>query len=107
MRDFFTTGMIRQAFPQLQRRLELANAYQHLFADHNFDGQLVLRDVIHQSGILEVAHDPGDSRFYDGKRAIGLHVLHQLRWSAGELMRLGEEVTYEQLLGRARNQGEG
>ena len=102
LREFLVRGDIRRLFPHLQKRLDLADAYQRAFASP--EGQIVLRDLIRESGILEVAHDPMDSRFYDGKRAIGLHVLHRLRWSAAELEQLGQEMTYEQLAERGQQE---
>lgn len=98
IRDFIRNGMLRRLFPHLQKQLDLADAYQRVFGTP--EGQLVLRDLIGQGGVLEIAADPADSRFYDGKRALALHILHRLRWSVSELQALGQEITYETLMER-------
>jgi hypothetical protein len=98
MREFFVNGMLRRHFPHLQKRLALADAYSQVFGLPA--GQVVLRDLIREGGVLSVAADPDDSRFYDGKRALALHVLDRLRWSASELQALGQEITYEQVMER-------
>jgi hypothetical protein len=100
LRTMFNQGLVR-AFPHLQRRLEMANAYQAVFDGPQ--GQRVLRDILHAGGVLNVAYTEGDSggtHFNDGKRALALHILDRLRWSEGELLQLGQEVTFEELTAR-------
>jgi hypothetical protein len=97
-RDWFNRGTLK-AFPHVQRRLELANAYQAAF--QSGDGRIVLRDLLQQGGLLSVSHVEGDSHataFNDGKRAMALHIVERLRWSEGEMLRLGEEVTLDQVM---------
>lgn len=98
LREFFKSGTVRRLFPERHRQYELAQSYQATFANPHFlEGQIVLRDFLRESGILEVAYDPSDSRFYDGKRAMALYLLDKLRWSPGELAQLGEQITFAQL----------
>lgn len=98
LREFFRAGTIRRLFPEHHKQYELAQSYQAVFANPQLvEGQIVLRDFLRESGILEVAYDPSDSRFYDGKRAMALYLLQKLRWSPAELAKLGEQITFETL----------
>lgn len=98
LREFFRAGTVRRLFPEHHRQYELAQSYQAVFASPHFiEGEIVLRDFLREAGILEVQFDPSDSRFYDGKRAMALYLLQKLRWSPGELAKLGEQITFETL----------
>lgn len=98
MRDFFRLERLRKAFPQHTKRIALAQSYQSVFG--STEGQIVLRDVIAQAGLLTAQHDPSDPRFWDGKQAIALHILERLRWSVAELQLLGQEISHEALVDR-------
>lgn len=87
-----------------EKQLGLADAYHQVFETP--EGQIVLRDLINEAGILAVADDPSDSRFYDGKRALALHILSRLRWSATELQQLGEALTYDELTELIQREGQ-
>jgi hypothetical protein len=81
-----------------KRRLQMASDYQAVY--NSAEGQRVLRDILREGGILEVAHvagDPGTSQFNDGKRALALYVVERLRWNEGELVALAQTQTSDQL----------
>lgn len=70
---------------RIRRRITLTKAYKATF--NTPDGQLVLRDLIRSSGILE--SELGD--FYTGRRSIVLEILDVLRFDEGALMALTAE----------------
>ena len=91
---------IIQRFPRLHRRYALATAYSRAFGSP--EGQLVLRDLLREGGMLSVSHVEGDAHstaFNDGKRALALHIVQRLRWSEGELLQLGQELAADTLAG--------
>lgn len=104
LRTMFNSGLVR-AFPHLQKRLEMANAYQQVFDGPQ--GQRVLRDIIAAGGYLNEDIEPmsgGDALYRCGRRSMVAHILNRLRWSEGELLQLGQEVTYEELMVREQVQ---
>jgi|GEM_PF-2729233 hypothetical protein len=100
-RQWFASGALRRLFPQYNRRIELANAYQTVFDSP--EGSRVLRDLLTAGGLLSTSVVEGDAQltaYNEGKRALALHILHRLRWSEGELMQLGQELTAEEIEAR-------
>jgi hypothetical protein len=81
-----------------RQRAALARAWKAVYA--TAEGKRVVQDLLREGGILSVSHVPGDSystAFAEGKRAMALHVAERLRWSEGELLRLAEQRTTQQL----------
>lgn len=74
----------------LKRRVRVADAYAAIYALPH--GKIVLDDLLRKSGLLEIS-PAEDSRFYDGRRSMGLEILQALRWTEGELVRLAKETT--------------
>lgn len=94
--DYFRIGHIRRYFPQLQQRLDLADAYQKAFATP--EGRMVLRDLLQAAGLLDGVFDGADREIFKaGRRSLGVHIVDRLRWSAMEMAQLGQEMTAEQL----------
>lgn len=107
LREFFVAGLIRRAFPHLQKRLELANAYQRVFGEAGpAEAQIILRDLIQFSGVLALDTDlTGEEALYRcGRRSVGLHILQRLNWSGTELRQLDEELSWEVLNERGKQQ---
>ena len=104
LRAMFNRGLVR-AFPHLQKRLEMASAYQQVFDGPQ--GQRVLRDIIQASGFLNEDIEPlssHDALYRAGRRSLAAHIMTRLRWSEGELLQLGQEITYEELMAREQIQ---
>lgn len=97
MSDILKRAMekIGPAFSAFRRQAVLADAYHEVYASPA--GQLVIHDILKDAGLLVVAADPTDSRFYDGKRAVALHVVNRLRWSEAMLVELAKRTTEETL----------
>ena len=103
LRHYFVGGYLRRHFPHLQRRLDVANAYQRVFDSP--EGKIVLRDWLNVAAVLSTPFVEGDSHataFNAGRQSMGLHALDRLRWSEGELLQLGQEITWEELAERER-----
>lgn len=101
LRDFYVRGMLK-TFPQLQRRLDQAQAYQRVFVTGQAspdECKTVLRDLMQASLFLEVdaALIGDEALFRAGQRAIFAHILQRLRWAEGELLQLGQEATFDQV----------
>lgn len=102
LRDWYTAGRLK-LFPHWARRLELAEAYQRVLVSGNASAEecrLVLRDMIRRAGFLDVdAELTGeDALLRCGRRALMAETLQILRWSEAELVQLGEEMTWDQVV---------
>jgi hypothetical protein len=75
-----------------RRRLQINGAYHNLFTAGG-DGGVVLRDLAREAGLFSISFDanPYATAFNDGKRAMVLFILRELRWSEGDLMALARE----------------
>ena len=86
-------------FKSLIARLKgTKTAYHRVFTSP--EGEIVLRDLLKRGGLLQVsavAGDPHMTHYNDGRRSIVLEIVHQLRWSEGEMMQLALQRTGEQL----------
>jgi hypothetical protein len=74
------------------RKRRLAAAYRAVFGSP--EGKLVLADLLRRGGILETSHVPGDAcstAFQEGRRAMALDIIAELRWSDGELVQLAQQ----------------
>jgi hypothetical protein len=83
---------LRKVFDQWKRERATASAYKRVFESP--EGEIVLRDLITEGGLLSVSHVSGDSHdtaFNDGKRALALHIFQRLRWSEPELVKIASE----------------
>jgi hypothetical protein len=83
---------------QRLRQVALLAAYRDLFKLP--EGRLVLADLLREGGLLACSHAPGDSHetaFAEGKRALALHLVQQLRWSEAELLQLARQRTTDRL----------
>ena len=101
LRTMLNAGLLR-AHPHTQRRLEMASAYQEVFAAPR--GPVVLRDIIAAGGYLNEDVEPmsgEDALYRAGRRSIVAHILNRLRWSESELLQLGQKITYDELANRA------
>lgn len=79
------------------RNKAIRSAYATVFGSP--EGKLVLHDLLRRTGILEasmVAGDPHMTHFRDGRRSVGLDVVHMLRWTEGEMMQLALQQTEAQ-----------
>ena len=84
--------------PAQRRRRALNSAYHSVFGSR--DGEMVLRDILEKSGMLQTSFVEGDSHstsFNEGKRRLALEIIAHLSWSAGELRKLAERMTSERL----------
>jgi hypothetical protein len=91
-------SLLDQAKTILSRQLALRAAYKTMW-DHP-QGHMVLTDLLRESGVLTVGHVQGDPHaaiWHDGRRSAGLHIIHRLRWSEGEMMQLAMQQTSDQL----------
>jgi hypothetical protein len=82
----------------LDRLRRTRRAYQQVFGTP--EGQIVLHDLLARCGVLEtsVVHgDPYVTHFREGRRSVGLDLLHKLRWTEGDLHQLALAQTSEQL----------
>lgn len=82
----------------LQKMIARGEAYARVYASP--DGREVFDDLLREAGVLEVstvAGDPYMTHFNDGKKAIGLYIFAQMRWSAGELRELAAAQTQRQV----------
>jgi hypothetical protein len=71
-------------------RTKLLRAYQDIFGGHPA-GRIVLFDLLSACGLLRCSHEAGCSdatAYNEGQRSIALHIVQQLRWSEGDLLRL-------------------
>jgi len=83
---------------QWRARLGLNRAYRAVF--DNADGQRVLADLLIKGNALstsQVEGAPDQTAFNEGKRALVLGILSELRWSEMQLFKLAQETTGEQL----------
>lgn len=85
---------LRKQIDAWKRERATVGAYKAVFT--SAQGDIVLRDLMIQCGLLSVSHVSGDSHdtaFNEGKRAVVLFILERLRWSEPELMKLAAEQT--------------
>lgn len=77
----------------LKRRIALIHAYRNVFRPQGppGDAELVLHDILRRSGLLEATAGTGDEALRaEGKRALALEILQQLRFTHADLMKLSE-----------------
>lgn len=84
-------SLVSGALGSLRRQAATAHAYQAVFDTP--EGKTVIFDLLRAAGVLETSADPADSRFYDGRRSVGLHILDRLRWRESEMVQLAEMAT--------------
>jgi len=92
--------MVAEALRRWIPRLAINAAYRAVFTSP--DGEKVLRDLMKRGGLLEtsmVEGDPHLTAFKEGKRAVILDVLAELRWSEKEIAGLARERQEELPLG--------
>ncbi|HEV2187517.1 MAG TPA: hypothetical protein VGR70_09930 [Stellaceae bacterium] len=107
LREFFVIGHLKRFAPHLQKRYELADAYQRVFG--NADGRLVLSDILKSANLLDATCE-GESAaiiWGAGRRSLGAHIIARLRWSSFELANLARETTHEEMLELDRQHQEG
>lgn len=83
---------IRGMGPKFSRRARLHEAYKAVFG--SADGKRVLADILKHAGVLETSMIAGDAHmtaFNEGKRALALGVLGELRWNPMDLLALAEQ----------------
>lgn len=103
MPDAGLMDQIREAvadrLPVFRKQVALGQAYARVFSGP--EGRLVLTDILRKAGILEAGYAPGmspsDAVHADGRRVLGLEIIHQLRWTEGELLALAQERTAEEI----------
>lgn len=64
------------------------------------EGQLVLHDLLRRCGMLETSQVNGDPHmvaFREGRRSVGLDLVHAMRWTEAEVIQLALARTGEQL----------
>lgn len=83
-------SMATDLFKALRRRARFTDAYAAIYRMP--EGKIVIDDLLRKSGLLEVS-PADDSRFFDGRRSMGLEILSAMRWSEGELVMLAQEQT--------------
>ncbi|HEV2673385.1 MAG TPA: hypothetical protein VGV37_02520 [Aliidongia sp.] len=77
-----------------RKRVGLNRAYHETFGSPQ--GQRVLADILARAKVLSTSHSPGDAHdtaFNEGRRALGLEIVGELRWTEMELLKLAEEKT--------------
>lgn len=82
----------KQVIAQWRRRLAVNAAYRNLFVA-SMDGPVVLRDLAREAGLFSISFDgdPYGTVFNEGKRAMVLFIMRELRWSEQDLMGLARE----------------
>lgn len=89
------TGELRRINPELDARIDLGDTYRRVY--DGADGEVVLRDILREAGLLEIARDPNDRGFYEGKRAMAIFILGRLRFGVDELRR--RNIGFQELTG--------
>jgi hypothetical protein len=73
------------------RRVRLSESYKATFGTP--EGKRVLADILKRAGMLEtsmVEGDPAMTSFNEGKRALALSIIDELRWQPMDLVALAE-----------------
>lgn len=87
--------MLLDRFKRAHARQEaMRQAYQDTFGSDA--GRLVLHDILSRGGLLETSQVGGDSHttaFREGRRAIALEIINNLRWTPAEVMTLALQRT--------------
>jgi hypothetical protein len=86
---------IARTLKMFEREGAIARAYSDVYATD--PGRMVIEDIMRKAGILTVASDPTDSRFYDGRRAVALEVLRMLRFTESEMIALARATAREDM----------
>lgn len=95
------TGFVERlasSVPPLTRRARLGRDYRRIFDDPL--NRAVLEDILRSCGLLESSvrsPDPHETAYFEGRRAVGLELLEQLRWTEGELVAHARRRTQEAL----------
>ena len=90
IREWANAG--RRKLDTFRAWMSIAMAYRQVYATSA--GRLVIQDLLIESGVLKVGHDPADPQavtWADGRRSLGLHIMERLRFSEAELMKLAQE----------------
>lgn len=81
------------------RRARLNEAYRITF--DGTEGKRVLADILEKAGVLQTSVVAGDAymtAFNEGKRALALTIIDEMRWSPMQLLALAEERTDNEAL---------
>lgn len=107
LREFFVIGHLKRFAPHLQRRYELADAYQRVFG--TTEGRMVLSDILKSANLLDATCEGESAQIIwgSGRRSLGAHIIARLRWSSFELANLAQETTHEEMLELEHQQREG